>query len=90
MNTTLTIKTKTRLRDDAKRTAEELGVPLTTVVNALLRQFVRERELAVSAEPQPTRAKRDLWEEISKEMDARKNTKMARGAEALIADLRLL
>lgn len=43
MNTTLTIKTPKKLRDDAKKVAKELGVPLTTAVNAMLRQFVRDR-----------------------------------------------
>ncbi len=50
MNTTLTIKTPKKLRDDAKRTAETMGIPLTTVVNAMLMQFVRERRLVLEAE----------------------------------------
>ena len=50
MNTTLTIKTPKKLRDDAKKTAAEIGVPLTTVVNAMLRQFVRDRVLVLDAE----------------------------------------
>jgi addiction module RelB/DinJ family antitoxin len=49
MNTTLTIKTDKKLRDAAKKTANELGVPLGTVVNALMRQFVRDREVTLSA-----------------------------------------
>ncbi|MDP2630999.1 MAG: hypothetical protein Q8P56_06380 [Candidatus Uhrbacteria bacterium] len=50
MNTTLTIKTPKKLRDEAKKTAGEIGVPLTTVVNAMLRQFVLERRLVLEAE----------------------------------------
>ncbi len=45
MQTTLTIKTDKKLRDEAKRVASSLGVPLTTAVNAMLRQFVRDRQL---------------------------------------------
>lgn len=89
MNTTLTIKTEKRLRVDAKRTAEELGVPLTTVINAFLRQFVREREITLSAEPRPTKEKMALWESISDEMDREKDTRMFTDAEALITDLGL-
>ncbi|HZX50308.1 MAG TPA: type II toxin-antitoxin system RelB/DinJ family antitoxin [Candidatus Paceibacterota bacterium] len=48
MNTTLTIKTDKKLRDTAKKTARELGVPLGTVMNALLKQFVRDREITLS------------------------------------------
>ncbi|HEX9722512.1 MAG TPA: type II toxin-antitoxin system RelB/DinJ family antitoxin [Candidatus Paceibacterota bacterium] len=49
MNTTLTIKTDKKLRDQAKKTAGELGVPLGTVLNALMRQFVRDKEVTLSA-----------------------------------------
>lgn len=57
MNTTLTIKTPKKLRDAAKKTAGELGVPLTTVMNAMLMQFVRDRRLVLEAEcPFPSHA----------------------------------
>lgn len=46
MDTTLMIKTNKKLRDDAKLVASELGVPLTTIVNALLKQFVREKKFS--------------------------------------------
>ncbi len=46
--TTLTIKTDKELRDEAKKTAKELGLPLGTVINAMLKQFVREKEIVVS------------------------------------------
>ena len=50
MDTTLTIKMEKKLRDEAKKTAKELGIPLTTVVNAMVRQFVRDRRLVLEAE----------------------------------------
>lgn len=54
-NTTLTIKTPKRLRDDAKKVAKELGVPLTTAVNAMLKQFVRDRRLVLEEDcPYPS------------------------------------
>ena len=50
MDTTLTIKMDRKLRDDAKKVAEDVGIPLTTAVNALVKQFVRERRLVLDAE----------------------------------------
>jgi len=50
MNTTLTIKTGKKLRDDAKKAAAEMGIPLTTAVNAMLKKFVRDRVLVLEAE----------------------------------------
>lgn len=49
MDTILTIKTNKMLKEAAQETAKELGVPLSTAMNAFLRQFVREKELILSA-----------------------------------------
>lgn len=55
MTTTLTVKTPKKLRDDAKQTAKTLGIPLTAVVNTMLRQFVRDQRLVLEAEcPYPS------------------------------------
>ncbi len=55
IHTTLTIKTPKKLRDEAKKVAASLGVPLTTAVNAMLRQFVRDRALVLQEEcPYPS------------------------------------
>jgi len=70
MDTTITIKTDKALLKQSKKLAEELGITLTSVVNAFLKQFVRERKFSVSAEPMPTKEKMALWEKISREMDA--------------------
>jgi len=88
MTTTIIIKTEKELRDEARAAAEELGVPLTTVVNALLRQFVRDRKLVLSLEPAPTRAKLALWEGISEEMDKSKAKSFANAGD-LISHLKL-
>ncbi|MEK7170026.1 MAG: hypothetical protein AAB767_01935 [Patescibacteria group bacterium] len=89
MNTTLTVKINRQLRDDAKRAAEGLGLPLTTVVTALMRQFVRDKEVVVSAELKPTRAKIALWRRISLEMNAEKNQPKFYNAADLFKDLGL-
>jgi len=69
MQTTMIIKTNKELRDDARELASELGVTLTTVVNASLKQFVRERKLVLSEYPVPKASKQREWAKISKEMD---------------------
>ena len=50
MNTTLTIQTPKKLHDDAKKTAEMLGVPLTTAMNAMLKQFIRDHKPVLEEE----------------------------------------
>lgn len=62
MNTTLTIKTKKELRDEVKKTAEKLGLPLGTVVNALLKQFARDKEITLSLNTPNAKTRRALRE----------------------------
>lgn len=49
MNTTLTIKLPKDLRDNAKKTAAAMGLPLTTVIQRQLRDFVDKREVTFVA-----------------------------------------
>ena len=73
MNTTILFKTDKVLKTEASRVAKELGVPLTTVMNAYLRQFVRDREIRISIEPQLSTKKLKELIAISDEMDKCKN-----------------
>ena len=74
MNTTLTIKTPKKLRDDAKKTAKELGIPLTTVMNAMMRQFVRDRRLVLEAEcPYPSHTPNAETRRAIRDVQQRKN-----------------
>ncbi len=69
MHTTFTIKTDKKLHKEAKKTALMLGIPLTTIINAKLKEFVREQSITVSARPAPRLEKIAEWEKISAEMD---------------------
>ena len=65
--TTITFKTDKKLRDAAKRTATKLGIPLTTVINAQLAQFVSEGRFEVSLTPRPEKVRE--WEKMSEEFE---------------------
>lgn len=49
--TILNVKLSKTLKQDAQALADEIGVPLTTVVVANLKEFVRSRSLTISALP---------------------------------------
>ncbi|OGG48396.1 hypothetical protein A3G63_02530 [Candidatus Kaiserbacteria bacterium RIFCSPLOWO2_12_FULL_52_8] len=86
--TTITIKTDKKLRDAAKRTAMKLGIPLSTVMNAQLAQFVSEGRFEVSLTPRPERVR--AWERISEEMDQHpERYKVFTNADDLLVDLGL-
>ena len=69
MHTTFTIKTDKKLHRDAKKTADELGVPLTTIMNSMLKQFVREQAVVLTTYPTPKASKLREWAKISDDMD---------------------
>jgi antitoxin component of RelBE/YafQ-DinJ toxin-antitoxin module len=49
--TILNVKLNKTLKRDAQALADEIGVPLSTVVVANLKEFVRSRSLTISALP---------------------------------------
>ena len=54
--TILNFKTDKKLKAEAKKVAQEMGVPLGTIMNSFLKQLVREKEITFSAkvyEPSP-------------------------------------
>ena len=60
--TIINVKVSKTLKQDAQDLADEIGVPLTTVITARLKEFVRSRSLTVSAFPR-------LRPEIESELD---------------------
>jgi addiction module RelB/DinJ family antitoxin len=91
MNTTLTIKMDKKLRDDAKKLAGTLGVPLTTAVNAMVKQFVRDRKLVLEEEcPFPSHTPNAETRRAIKEIRERKNLKTFKTFEELEKHVRSL
>ena len=70
-HTILNVKTDKKLKAEAKQVADELGVPLSTVINAFLKKFVREKEITLSANPfRPTPYLEQILEEARAEYEA--------------------
>ena len=51
MKTLLNIKVDKVEKEKAKHIAAQMGVPLSTIINAQLREFIRTREFSVSLDP---------------------------------------
>lgn len=47
--TLLTVKTDKKLKKAAQKIADEIGIPLGTLVNSFLKQFVSTKEITFSA-----------------------------------------
>ena len=49
--TVINIKADKEVKIKAQKIAKELGIPLSTVINAYLKEFIRNREVRLSLEP---------------------------------------
>ena len=66
--TTITFKTEKKLRDAAKRRADQYGLPLTTVLNAKLAEFVRSDQFELALTPRPEKLRE--WAQAVQEYKA--------------------
>lgn len=72
--TLLNVKTDKRLKQNAQKTAKELGLPLGTIINAYLRELVREKRVIFSAPLLPNKHTREVLQKIAKDIAQGKNT----------------
>lgn len=56
MKTVLNVKTDSEVKEKAQSLAKHLGIPLSTVVNAYLKEFVTSGSFSVQREPELTPA----------------------------------
>lgn len=63
MKTTLHTKIDKDIKERAQNLANELGIPISTIINSQLREFVRSGTFQVTREPQ---LKESVWKEIIK------------------------
>jgi len=54
MKTVINIKTEKEIKENAQKIAKDLGISLSDVVNASLRNFIKTREVHFSAVPRMT------------------------------------
>lgn len=59
--TVINIKVDKAVKEGARALAAELGLPLSTIVNANLKEFIRSGEVSFSLEP---KIKPEIWEEL--------------------------
>jgi addiction module RelB/DinJ family antitoxin len=77
MKTVLNVKTDRDVKEQAQALAKHIGVPLSTVVNAYLREFVQTGTLTISRDPILKQSvAKELAEQVA-ETRAKKNTSPA-------------
>ena len=82
--TTIHVKIHTKTKIEAKRVAEEFGFSLTALVNALLKQITRTKQLYLSMEKEePTEYFKQLMREADEDVKAGRVLSFKSGEEAL-------
>lgn len=69
----INIKTDPKLKKEVKTVAKELGLPVGTILNAYMRELVRERRVVFSAPPELNQRTRRLLRNVDKDIRAGKN-----------------
>lgn len=74
MNTAIiNIKTDPKLKKQLKEVTKKLGLPLGTIINAYLRELVREQRVVFSTPPALNQRTKRLLQSIDKDIRAGKN-----------------
>ncbi len=73
MKTTTSIKLDEEVKEKAADLAAELGLSLSSVINASLKQFIKERRLTISLEPELNATSKKALREALRDMKAKKN-----------------
>lgn len=76
MKTIINIKTEKEIKQNAQKTAERLGLSLSAVINAYLRQFIRNKEVYFSIAPKVSPELENLLGKI--EFDIYRNRNISR------------
>lgn len=86
--TILNIKTEKKLKELAQKTAKKIGVPLATIMNAFLKQFVLSEEITFSAvSHKPSRELIKIVEDARGDYDRGETFGPFETAEAMIESL---
>ncbi|MFP4539873.1 MAG: type II toxin-antitoxin system RelB/DinJ family antitoxin [Candidatus Paceibacterota bacterium] len=77
MKTVINIKADKEVKENAQKVAQELGLPLSVVINAFLKDFIRNRGVAFSAIPRMTSTLENLLGKVEEDIAENKNMSKA-------------
>ena len=91
MKTVINIKTDKKVKRNAQKVAEDLGFSLSAVINAYLKQFVRNKEVYFGLVPRMSSELEELLGKVETDIEEKKNISPAfssrRGVKEHLASL---
>lgn len=89
MKSVINIKADKDVKEKAMAIAAEIGVSLSTIINALLHKFIREKQVTLTASYKPSKKLEKILRKADKDIKSGKNlSKIYTDADGFIADLR--
>ncbi len=73
MKTIINIKADRDVKEGAFKVAQEMGIPLSTVINAFLRRFIADRSITFTIQPMPNRTFEKVLKQAGKDLIKGKN-----------------
>jgi len=73
MKTVINIKADKEIKDQAFKVAAEMGLPLSTIVNAFLKQFIREKRVTFEVPLVPNKKTAKLLREADEDIRLGRN-----------------
>jgi len=73
MKTVINIKADKEVKDQAFKVAAEMGLPLSTIVNAFLKQFIREQRVTFEVPLVPNKKTAKLLKEADEDIRLGRN-----------------
>ncbi|MDO8617437.1 MAG: hypothetical protein Q7N87_00890 [Candidatus Uhrbacteria bacterium] len=73
MKTVINIKADVEVKKNAQKLAEEIGLSLSAVLNAYLKQFIRNREINLSIVPRMSQELETFLGEVEQDIRKKKN-----------------
>lgn len=83
----INFKIDAEVKEEAQKLAKELGMPLSAIVNAQLRELIRTRMLNISAEPRMTPYFEKVIEDVERDRKVGRNITRTNSLEEALAHL---
>lgn len=69
----INIKADREVKENAKKVAADLGLPLSSIMNAFLKEFIRNRSVSFSATPRMTPYLESILGRVEQDIKGKKN-----------------
>lgn len=88
--TILNIRTDLQTKRQIQKFAAELGVPVSVIMNAQIKQMLRDRKVVLSTELEPTPYLVKIMEQVERDLNKKSKVTFTRTRDELVSHLESL